>query len=43
MRSGDGQSACQYLESNADQRAAQLSTAPANARIRCGNDCANGN
>jgi hypothetical protein len=29
MRSGDGQSACQYLESNADQRAAQLSTAPA--------------
>jgi hypothetical protein len=42
MRSGDGQSACQYLESNADQRAAQLSTAPANARIRCGNDCANG-
>jgi hypothetical protein len=35
MRSGDGQSACQYLESNADQRAAQLSTAPAN-------DCANG-
>jgi hypothetical protein len=40
MRSG--QSACQYLESNADQRAAQLSTTPANARIRCGNDCANG-